>query len=222
MGNLYIAIQGNDIPSVKRIIKDHPNQLTDVNEYGITPILYALYTNKPDIAKLLYQAKHTFTIHECVGMDDLSCVADILDKAPEKAMEFSMDGWTPLHLAAFWGHQDMLDMLLKRGAQIDRPSLSDASFGNSPLQAAIGKGQVKAVRLLLERGANVAFSQEPSHLTPLHIAASRSNIEIVQLLLEWGADPQVMSADFLTPIDVAKERNHLEIVQLLESWNKES
>ena len=65
------------------------------------------------------------------------------------------------------------------------PNARDDS-GYTALWYAAGKGQIKMVRLLLERGAN-ADEAGPTH-TPIGEAASRGHLDIVRLLIDNGAD----------------------------------
>jgi ankyrin repeat protein len=148
-------------------------------------------------------------------MNDIHRVKQALETGPASLNSFSPDGWTPLHLAAFFGFQELVHLLLKEGAAIDIPSKSRASHGNSPLQAAIAMGRLEVVQLLLDEGANVNFLQEPSRLTPLHIAASRKDVGIVRLLLERGANRDAISADGKKPVDIARERQNADVAEIL-------
>jgi len=216
MEKLFDSINKTDIPALQLLLQENPEYLAQTNSASITPLLYSLYTGKPEIATIIYATGYSFTLHECVAMNDIDRVKKLIDENPSSVNSLSPDGWTALHLAAFFGHRELVNLLLGKGATIDAPSRSSASYGNSPLQAAIAMSHYEVVKLLIERGANVNFVQQPGGLTPLHIAASRNDVNIVRLLIDNGADKQAMTDDGKKPVDIAKERNNTEIERYLK------
>ena len=73
-------------------------------------------------------------------------------------------------------------MLLERGAEVDR---AERTYGTTPLLIASQKGQVDAVRLLLDKGADVnrAAADGPG-TTPLDAASQHGHPAVVRLLLD--------------------------------------
>ena len=59
--------------------------------------------------------------------------------------------WTPLHLATYFGHRDIVELLLQSGANAD--AVNDA--GDTPLHKAAYTGRVEVVLLLLQYNASV-------------------------------------------------------------------
>ncbi len=216
MEKLYESIDNENLPALHQILQDNPEFLGETNSKSITPLLYSLYTGKPEIANIIYETNYSFTLHECVAMNDIDRVKKMIDENPSSVNSFSPDGWTSLHLAAFFGHREIINLFLDNGATIDVPSKSSASYGNSPLQAAIAMSRYEIVKLLLDRGANVNFVQQPGGNTPLHIAASRNDVSIVRLLIDNGANKQAITDDGKIPLDIAKERNNTEVERYLK------
>lgn len=94
---------------------------------------------------------------------------------------------TALFLAASGGHRDLVELLLRRGADPDLPC--DSSHNTALAQASF-KGHTEVVRVLLAGGANPngrldEHGQAAFFYFPLARAA---NVEIVELLIGAGAD----------------------------------
>src|SRR5215217_596066 len=102
------------------------------------------------------------------------------------------------------------------------PSLANAwaRDGFQPLGLASFFGQTAAVRLLLERGAEVnSASRNEMQVMPLHSAAatddSETRYEIARLLLEHGADPNARQQDDFTPLMAADQHGDERLRELL-------
>lgn len=96
------------------------------------------------------------------------------------------DGFNALHFAALQGHNNLIDLLVKNGVNINA---TDA-VGRTPLYLAVIKQFPDTVRVLLEHGANVNIGDKEGDgkgRSPLLIAVAEKNIEIVQLLRGHGA-----------------------------------
>ncbi|HXE75191.1 MAG TPA: ankyrin repeat domain-containing protein [Candidatus Xenobia bacterium] len=85
------------------------------------------------------------------------------------------------------------------------PSLVHArdKEGSTPLHWAAWRGQVEAVRLLLEAGAEVNARNQNTHwgTTPLHAAAHGNQAAVAQLLLEYGGDVHSKNLNKRTPLE---------------------
>ena len=98
---------------------------------------------------------------------------------------------TPLGHAAVRLDTNVAGLLLKYGAELERPS----SSGNTPLMlAAHGEARGPMVRWLLAQGANPK-AHSPRGYTALIFAAYHGDAETVEALLAAGADPKARAAD---------------------------
>jgi ankyrin repeat protein len=90
-----------------------------------------------------------------------------------------------------------------------------AADANEDLLAAVRKGDLAAVKTLLDSGANVN-AKSPYGATPLFFAADRGNIEMVKLLIDRGADVNVKDTFYgSTALTFAAEKERIEILKLL-------
>ena len=138
----------------------------------------------------------------------------LVEKDPALVNAHSPDGFTPLGLAAFFGHAETVEALLAAGADVNLTSRE--SMKMPPLGSAMAVERNDIARTLIEHGANVN-AKAVNDLTALHTAAARGNIEAAKLLLDHGADINAASTDGKTPLSYAEERNHPEMVHFLKS-----
>src|SRR5260370_30482058 len=93
-------------------------------------------------------------------------------------------GKPALRLAAEKGRDEVMKLLLERGADVD----ARGWYGRTALHGASYKGVLEAVRLLLEHGADVEAKDIYGQI-PLQSAAAAEGEyhEVVKLLREHGA-----------------------------------
>jgi len=138
---------------------------------------------------------------------------EMLEEDAALANVYSADGWTPLHLAAHFGHTNAVRWLLEAGA--DARARSRNELANQPLHAATaGPAPVELLTLLLEAGADVNARQRGG-FTPLQATAQNGNLAATQLLLARGADAQARTDDGQTALSFAQEGGHEAIARLL-------
>lgn len=92
---------------------------------------------------------------------------------------------------------------------------ASAGEGEHALLSAVRKGDVAAVKALLDQGAPVDTRFRYDR-TALSFAADRGNVELVKLLLERGADVNSRDTFYkMTPVAAAAYKGHVEVARLL-------
>lgn len=215
--DIFEAIAAHDTERVRALLDAQPELLTARNERGDSPPLVALYSDFGDILHLLLARKPVLSIFEASALGNLARVRELLEDDPRLLNFFSHDGWTPLHLATYFGHRDTAEFLLDLGA--DLHAISQNSTTVMPLHSALSRGRWELAILLIDRGADVNAPQLTHGYTPLHYAAAAGAEDIVAKLIEAGADPSVAALDGKLPADLAAEKGHPEAAALLRPAN---
>jgi ankyrin repeat protein len=134
---------------------------------------------------------------------------------PELINAYAPDGFQPIGLAAFFGHQPVVELLLRVGAEADAPSKNPMRV--RPLHSAIANRRTAIAKLLIEHGADVNSTQADD-FTPLHEAAQNGLVDIAQLLLDRGANVNAKLANGQTPLALAIESKHDDVADLLQRY----
>jgi ankyrin repeat protein len=164
-------------------------------------ILDAVYRGDEVLLAELLAATPRLSVFEAAAVGDAPRLRELLRTDPSAVHGFAPDGWTPLHLAAFFGRGDAVDVLLAAGADVR--AVSRNHEGNMPLHAALaGRGVGRISTALLARGADVRATDAGGH-TALHHAAFRDDAGLVNTLLAHGADPAAKNRQGQTALAIA-------------------
>lgn len=201
----YRAIQAGDTSAVARQLERSPALLRSRDPGGQSPVLFAVYRGKQEVVDLLRTHGAELDLFEAAAVGDAERVSALLAADADTVSEKSADGWTPLHLACFFGRAEAAHRLLDAGADVG--VLSDNPTRNTPLHAALaGVRDAELIRRLIDAGAEVN-AVGGGGLTPLHLAAARGDIELIEMLLAAGAR-STQSDAAKWPEDFADERGH--------------
>jgi ankyrin repeat protein len=181
---------------------------------GVSLLLHCLYNGaRRNVAALIGRGA-PLPLHEAAALGDDAAVAAALTRAPDALHLLSPDGWTALHLAAFFGHASTVALLLARGAD---PMLWSRAFEhNLALHAACAGRTEKAevVRALIAVTRDLD-ARQGSGWTPLMLAAANGMAAAVHLLLAAGADWTLANDDGHTALDLARAHSHTSIAERL-------
>lgn len=183
---LYLAIQRGDIDQIERHIRWEAD-INQIDVDGRRPLHVAADRGRYVIAKLLLKygadinAKdrqgHT-PIHSAL-LAGRTQVADLFIK---KGADFDADVLLEQIVASDTSDRDVIEFLIKQGADIDHLDKT----GNSPLTSAVSRNQRVMAKLLIAAGADVNKSSAAG-LRPLDLAKKQENPNIIRLLRRNGA-----------------------------------
>ncbi|CAH0553399.1 unnamed protein product [Brassicogethes aeneus] len=124
---------------------------------------------------------------------------------------------TALTLACAGGHEELVELLLSRGADIEHRDKK----GFTPLILAATAGHEKVVEILLNRNADIEAQSERTKDTPLSLACSGGRYEVVELLLNRNANKEHRNVSDYTPLSLAASGGYVNIIKLLLSHGAE-
>lgn len=147
---LVDAAKNGELTRVREIVLSNPELLRLRLSSGESPVMAALYRGHLAVVDELVQLGAEVDVFAAAATGRVDALRDRL-ATPGAASAYAYDGWTPLHLAAFFGHGNAARMLLDAGADVQ--SVSRNSLLNTPLHAAAAARQSDVALLLIERGA---------------------------------------------------------------------
>jgi uncharacterized protein len=177
-------------------------------------ILEALYRGDDAEAHRLAAAVGPLDVFEAAALGDADVLRALFQQDPMRAREAGEDGFTPLHLAAFFGTPECVVVLLAAGA--DPAIAARNAMLVTPLHSAVSRRKAENVRALLGAGVPVDARQQGG-LTALHAAAHNGDQSIVDMLLAHGADRTIVDANGKSAAQHARDGSHIAIVALLDS-----
>lgn len=220
--------QAQDVEFVKLLVLKGVN-VNAYNARGDTPLFTAIKNDSCDLVETLlslgadankpgsqdteHSAIHTMAVRGQLDLLKLvqricGCTADL--QAPSQRYRS-----TPLHLAAFAGHVDIVRYLLEVLPSLDVGINAENYRYETPLMLAAREGYLETVQLLVSGGAAVNHRTHGIGETALFCAVKAGWYDIVQFLCEHGADVDGHRYDSVTTLCAAAKRGHTEILELL-------
>ena len=149
--DLIDAAKRGDLPRVEEVLQARPLLALKRLASGETALMSALYHGHRAIVDALARHGAVSDVFSAAATGRLAELHDAL-RDEEAVNAYSYDGWTPLHLAAFFGRLDAARVLLESGADVH--AVSRNGLENTPLHAATAGKHTEIALLLLKHGAN--------------------------------------------------------------------
>lgn len=118
-----------------------------------------------------HDCKLKMAVFEVILNDKVSDLKHLLEVDPKCANSVGWHGLTPLHQAALKSNQELVDLLLEYGANVNRPN----AYGETPLHLACQAASVKFIHKFLEIGAELR-AEDSAGRTCIHHAAKSGSV----------------------------------------------
>lgn len=200
---LFDLIRDGDPAAVLAAVEADPALLQARRaEDGVGPVLWALYLGRKELAATLAEAKGDLDLHEAAALGDEAAVRALVTLEPERVGEAAADGWTPLHLACFFGHIGCAELLLDAGADVN--GITPNGRFTRPIHSAAAGRHLHVVGLLLDYGAD-PDAQQLGGYTAMHAAARHGDEALIDMLLNAAANAWIRAEDGKTAVEFAAE-----------------
>lgn len=187
--------------------------LVDARDAEGSAILTAVYHRQKEIVNLLVARGAALSLFEAAAAGEIERVERLIGESAGDVNAYSPDGWTPLHLAAFFGNAKIVELLLAHDADVTARSRNPN--GNTPLHAALAANQKMAAALLIGHGADLDAA-DAGGWRPIHLAAANNNLDSLRTLVAQGADLGAKNKDGVSALALAEQKNHKEAAALLK------
>ncbi|MCJ1402164.1 hypothetical protein MMC11_005383 [Xylographa trunciseda] len=235
---LILAISSGEIDIVGSLLRKGVN-VESRCATGRTPLMWAVVSGNEAIVSLLFEngalvdqmSWEMTPLHEALDSGDLRMVKQLLShganidiKTSRKYSKPSLvspgrrdiervwgHAWTPLYRAANSGREDIVQLLIEEGADIEARGPSELTA----LMLAVKDRHDSVTKVLLDKGADTAATDE-SGWTALHQAAHNPDGETAAvLLLDHGAAVNATCDFGQSPLHVATEQRNQALIRLL-------
>jgi ankyrin repeat protein len=122
---------------------------------GVPAARVAAYVGHPELGTLLVALGAHLDVFDAAALGDVDRLRELLDADGSLATAVAADGFTALHLSAWFGHPRVAELLLARGAD--------------PEHSAAHRNDEAMVALLLDRGADPSAATDDGR-TPRDLA----------------------------------------------------
>jgi ankyrin repeat protein len=210
----FHAIRGGDLAAVQRMLAAEPDLARAKSEQGLSPLLTAVYSGRNEIRDFLLALDTPLDLHEAAATGNLERVQQFIAKNPQRAKEYSTDGFPVVALSAVFGHLPVVHYLFENGADINAAAINGTGY--NALTGAVASGHSEIVAWLLAHGADANYRYGAGY-SPSITAAANGHLEILKKLAEHGADLTAQTNDGKTALDFAQERGHPEAAAFIQT-----
>lgn len=208
------AVQAGDLSRVEALLKDEPDLKDARNDEGVHAAVLALYYGHGDVSKAILAHRPTLDVHAAAAVGDLPRVRALVDAQPASLSAYSQDGFPPLALAAYMGHEPLVEYLLGKGADVNQVGKNRGRF--TALTGAVSSGHRGVVKQLLDAGADSNYWYQGG-MTPVLVAAANGDVPMLEMLLAHGGDLAAETEQGKTAVSLAQEYKHPDIVDWLRT-----
>ena len=169
---LHAAVVSGHDKVVTRLLSEKHNALNCYDYTGRTPLHEAVRKNDSIIVNILLNKHPQMVKYKCKRWQEVNQTLLSFEELAEYSADVCHCGYTPLHLAALYGHLEAAILLIRKGAQLDDRDCT----GATPIHVAACPNRANLI------GGNINVKTSNGS-TPLHSAAACGVVGIIDYLL---------------------------------------
>lgn len=213
LGNYIGFIRKSSFADLIKLFIEYNLNLNDKSSIGASIVHYVCSKGDSESLKLL-DGKVNFDAVDSIGKNILhyACIGGNLEIVQELVSRRyclnskDLDTWTPLDHACHRGHQEIISLLLEKGAGLRSSKYS------CTLSIAYNYGNINIMKILLsilnEKSVNYNWSI-------FHTACMKRDIKFIKLLLLYNIKFDFKGKHNYTPLEIAVHYNNLNMVKLV-------
>jgi ankyrin repeat protein len=196
---VQIAADRNNV-GVLKLLLAHGGKVNDAGEIGATPLQIAVKRGSPEAVKFLLAHGATLDLFSAVALNKRTEVETVLRAAKAFGVHKAVanarcvaDAWSwgferecLLNWAVLSGQPEMIDLLVRYGADVNAVHSPSPHGEFSPLHEAVRHDRFEVAETIIKHGAKLE-AKDGDGRTPLHWAAMKGNMRMAELLLNYGA-----------------------------------
>ena len=169
---LHAAVVSGHDKVVTRLLSEKHNALNCYDYTGRTPLHEAVRKNDSIIVNILLDKHPQMVKYKCKQWQEVNQTLLSFEELAEYNADVCHCGYTPLHLAALYGHLEAAILLIRKGAQLDDRDCT----GATPIHVAACPNRANLI------GGNINVKTSNGS-TSLHSAAACGVVGIIDYLL---------------------------------------
>jgi len=183
-----------------------------------SPLYFAVSNDSKDIIELLLSQGANINAKDKNAMTALDHAIILNRKAAAKLLveKGAQLNDCNLHWAAYEGNNELVELLLKKGLNVNASCHPEGHKGidlSAPLYGAITNDYSDVAEILIAHGAII--NPQTQNYSPLHAAASSRAHKTMKLLISKGAKINVKDKEGHTPLYYATKKEDIEGQQIL-------
>lgn len=198
--SIHQLISDGDINVLAHALRSSPDIVNTCHQSGISPLIYAMYYKRKDMAKIIASHIPSLSFDEMIAMGETKKVSALISEDPSLLSKASVDGFYPIHYAAFFKECALLNIIVNAGSALNVPARNKSAV--HPIHTAIAAQDFACSKLLIDAGCDVN-AQQKGGWTALMAAAKFGRRDLIDLLLSAGAKIHMTADDGKTAIDIA-------------------
>ncbi|WP_133128698.1 ankyrin repeat domain-containing protein [Legionella nagasakiensis] len=219
---LHLASASGHLATVQWLLTQNGININQTDSNGLTALHYAAEYGQAEVCQyLLHQGAnidpkaHNRLIklfHEAAANGNLDTVKCLLEQdGIDLINQATKSGSTALHLAATYGHRNIVEFLVNQGIDINQMGHN----GFTALHCAVTHGHRELVEYVVAQDGVDINRPDAKGRSALHFAVRAGDLELVQYLLAHGADVNHSDNDGITALHLAAQLGNNDIVQTL-------